>query len=356
MNSRIEETYRNYKKELKIAEKFYTITSYSYDLCTSLKDEDISFDPKLLGGRPDKNQSSYTPAEVEYNSVLSCEWVSLSDFSKREKLKYDDVEAKAENGEYGEVVENDGQKYIIWPTEYQFSDEKPEFGKKLFSVEVKQKIAVTKEISGENLKGFIKTYFKDLDKTTSDAQEILNRETFLLYWSAFEQYVKQMALVLFELFPEEVFKNKKYGKETMSLLDIYVQSKKFTDISELSSYILGTIIGNSAQGNKDSISKTIQFIRDCFMEKSDDPYTLWYVFHGERCQTSFIDVDNIRNIRNALVHENGGVSGELKSNSLYEEKNGTIFISNDTLERELFILKTVGYNLFNCVDKTAKKK
>lgn len=223
-------------------------------------------------------------------------------------------------------------------------------------MKVKQKVSLKAEISDEDLKGYIKTAFKDLNKTTSEAQEILNRETYLLYWAAFEQYVKQMEVVLFEIFPDEVFKNKKYGKETMSLLDIFVQSKKFTDMAELRDYILNSIIGLASQGNNDSVSKTIQFIRDCFIEKSKDPYVLWYVYEGERYQTSYVDIDNIRNIRNALVHKNGNMSKGLIDNSLLTEQGDTIIVSEKFLEREFLILETVGYNLYECIKDMAEKK
>ena len=356
MFSSIRETYENYKKELSIAQRFYMVTCCSYDLCTTLSDEDIRFAPRVLGNKPNRKECSYSPAEAEYKPILLCEWVTMLEYSHREKLSFEEVEKNAKKGVYGEVVNDEEQAFIIWPSKYQFSDKKPKFGKKLYSVEIKQNVKVKAEILDEDLKGYIKTAFKDLNKATSEAQEILNRETYLLYWSAFEQYVKQMALVLFEIFPDEVFKNKKYGKETMSLLDIFVQSKKFTDMSELRDYILNTIIGLAAQGNKDSISKTIQFIRDCFVEKSKDPYVMWYVYKGERYQTSYVDIDNIRNIRNALVHENGKMSDRLADNSLITEQSDTVIISEELLEREFLILETIGYSLYYCIKDMAEKK
>lgn len=356
MFSSIRETYENYKQELKIAQRFYIVTCCSYNLCTTLSDEDIRFNPRALDNKLNRKECSYSPAEAEYTPILLCEWVTMLEYSHREKISFEEVEKNAKKGIYGEIVYDEDQAFIIWPDKYQFSDTKPEFGKKLYTVEIKQNVNVKAEILDEDLKGYIKTTFKDLNKTTSEAQEILNRETFLLYWSAFEQYIKQMALVLFELFPDEVFKNKKYGKETMSLLDIFVQSKKFTDMSELRDYILNTIIGLATQGNKDSISKTIQFIRDCFIEKSKDPYVLWYVYKGERYQTSYLDMDNIRNIRNALVHENGKMSEGLVDNSLITEQSDTVIISEELLEREFLILETIGYSLYHCIKDMSEIK
>lgn len=356
MFSNIRKIYENYKKELKIAQKFYLVTSCSYNLCTTLSDEDIRFDSRVLENKPSRKNISYSPAETEYVPTLLCEWVTILEYSHRENISFEEVEKNAKKGVYGEVINDEEQEFIIWPSKYQFSDKKPEFGKKLYAVEMKPKVKVKTEISDEDLKGYIKVAFKDLNKTTSEAQEILNRETYLLYWAAFEQYVKQMALVLFEIFPDEVFKNKKYGKETMSFSDIFIQSKKFTNIDELRDYILSSIIGLALQGNKDSVSKTIQFIRDCFIEKSKDPYVLWYVYEGERYQTSYVDIDNIRNIRNALVHENGNMSKGLIDNSLLTEQGDTVIISEKLLEREFLILETIGYNLYQCIKAMDEKK
>lgn len=334
MFSNIKKIYENYKKELEIAQRFYIITSCSYNLCTTLSGEDIRFDSRVSVNNLNKKDISYSPAEMECAPTMLCEWITILEYSHREKISFKELEENAKTGIYGEVINDDEQEYIIWPSKYQFSDKKPEFGKKLYQVEVKQKVNVKAAVSDEDLKGYIKATFKDLNKTTLEAQEILNRETYLLYWAAFEQYVKQMAVVLFEIFPDEVFKNKKYGKETMSLLDIFIQSKKFTDMAELRDYILNSIIRLSSQGNKDSVSKTIQFIRDCFIEKSKDPYVLWYVYEGERYQTSYVDIDSIRNIRNALVHENGNMSKGLIDNSLLTEQGDTIIVSEKLLERE----------------------
>lgn len=359
MNCKVEDTYRNFTRELKIAQRFYKITVYSYDLCSSISDEEIDFDKKVVTEQLKGNkQVSYSPANVEIGKPeIKCEWITLEEFSKRENIEFQEVMKNYEEGKYGEVQIKENQKYIIWPIEFQFTNNRPEFGKKLFKVPVKQKASVNVTLTNPNdIKGYIKTAFKDIDKATSDAQKILNRETYLLFWTSFEQYIKQMALVLFELYPENVFRNKKYSKETMSYLDIYEQSNHMTDISELGTYILNTVISVTAQGNMDSISKTIQFIKDCFLEKAVDPYSTWYVYEGEKNTISYTVLDDIRKLRNVLVHENGKASEDIEQNSLITQldKDG-IIINDDILEREYLILESIGYNVYHCIKRAIEK-
>lgn len=351
--------YNDFIKELEIVNRFYQITIGSYGLFSIMSESPVEFKKDKFKDQIAGNRKrSYSPADSEVETpTLLCEWVSMEEYADREHASMDKVVLEGNAGELGEIVEDNGIKYIIWPSQYQFSDEKPKFRKKLYEVPVKQKMGVEIDISSqEDLLGLLKFQYGNPDKATCEATKVLNRETFLLYWSAFEQYIKQIAIALFEIYPEEVFKNKKYGKENMSYMEIYVKSNHFTDIQELRLHILDMIIGSIGQANRDSISKTIQFIKDCFIGAKDNPYETWYVFEGEKIRTSYVAVEEIRHIRNALVHENGMVwADEIRENSLVNEtEGGHVVVTKEMLEKVMMIIKSVGYNLYNCVLRKMK--
>lgn len=80
----------------------------------------------------------------------------------------------------------------------------------MVEVTVAETISFFPEIEGEvALESYIKGSFPSIKDATGNIMKILNRETHLLYWTAFEQYVKKMAIVLFEVLLDNVFMNRK---------------------------------------------------------------------------------------------------------------------------------------------------
>lgn len=363
MQDLIEKAYKSFQSEVSLAESFYNITVSSYDLCMIVSEQTETFgkvELKKLINREEK--PSYSPADREVGEIeCICEWITVDEYATRTQQNNQEIEKNAQLGLLGKVISKDGRDYIIWPKEYQNSVKKPEFGKKLFSASITQRASFSLNVTTkEELVSAIRSSVKDVNGATNSAKNILNRETYLLLWTAFEQYIKQMAASLFELYPNMVFSNKKYSKEEMSYGEIFEQSNQFTDITELGQYILNSIIGNSDKSNKDSISKTIQFIRDCFLDKSVDPYNTWYVFKGDKEDINYSTIDDIRNIRNTLVHDRGRVTDELNGNQLIKTlEDDYLIVDDELLIREKIILESVAFQIYQSVkkgtDKRAKK-
>ena len=349
MRGKITDTYENYKHECDIATKFYHFTVVSYAMMAMSIDNEP---PKESNKESIKNSvkkaaTSYTAASSSFDKddiKLVCEWIDLEEYSRREKMTIDEVKRQLQEGKLGKVHKRNSKEFVIWPKEYQFSKDLPEFGKKKFSIKVQQRRAAPIGVDNkEDLTALVKLQYKDIEKSADVAKDMLNRETFLLYWSLFEHYIQQIAVQLFELYPEKVLANK----------TIFDQSSKLTDIRELRDYIMGTVIGSTGGESKDTVYKTIEFIKNCFMMKDDDPYKAWYVIDDEKKWTSYYDLNEIRLIRNAMTHNRGHINKQLEKSTLITSVNddGTIVVDDKLLNSEKLILEAVANHVYICIKK-----
>jgi len=357
MGHLVHETYNEYQKELKVIEEFYELTIGTYEICSTITKAPRDFCLEKFSEAFKDCNVSYCPADINVESVeLLCEWVSIKEYASRYDIDESIVISMCNNGKCGPVIEKNGKKYIVWPKEHQNDINLPPVDKKKFRTRIARNQQISVEMDNEqDMIAFMQRRFRNIEKVTENAKMTLNRETFLLYWTAFEQYIAQIAFVLFEIYPEEVFKNRKYSKDTMSYLMIYEQSKKLTDIAELRQYILDSIISKANSGNKNSVNKTIQFISDCYMSKDIDPYKSYYIYKNERIDIDFSMLDEIRRVRNVLVHERGKIDVCINSFNIFVKTvDGCIIVDDDMLSKVHLILKAIGFNIYNCLKKDLK--
>ena len=352
----LENIYNNVIKEYNRIGRFNRLTSLTYDLALASVENGVN--DKAVFQIPDKipqKKMSYSAADREVEGVeLSRGWISLEEYSDKTGISLDEVLKNADNGDYGEVKEKKGKKVVFWPPEEQGRDDLPPVeSKNTYRVKfsVKGTVSYEKESGLEEMISYLGP--KDsLEKQTSEAILLLNRETFLLYWSTFEQYVKNMTFALFELFPEQVFKNKKYGKNQMTYLDIFEGSSKFTNIQDLKNHIISSILGDPGT-ERESISKQIAFIQDCYLDKKVSPYDTWYVINGEQKKIDYQVLDQIRLIRNALVHKTGEmVEDWVRIDLISRPADDRIVVNDDLLLKTEMILKSVTYNIYRLISKS----
>ena len=352
----LEKIYNDVISEYNRINRFNDLTSITYDLALASveKENNIKSLPKIK--KDDiKKEFSYSPADREIESVeLKCGWITYEEYSDKMGVSVDIVKEKAENGELGKIEEKNGKKVLFWTSQEMNSEEIPSVNSKnTYSIKYKIKGTAKCKVEGgvEEIVSFLGSTDK-LEKQTSEAKLLLNRETFLLYWSTFEQYVKNITVALFELFPEQVFKNKKYGKNQMSYLEIFEGSTQLTDIVALKERIIDSIISDPAT-DKEAISKQISFIKECYLERSEDPYKTWYVIRGEKNEIDYTVLDQIRKIRNALVHKNGEMIDEWDCIDIIERPtDNRIIIDDNLLLMEEMILKSISHNLYRLVSNS----
>lgn len=280
---------------------------------------------------------------------MSCEWVSLLEYANRENVSIDIVEEQADSGMLGPVHTEEGCKYIIWPKNQQKSDTLPEFGKKSFKIIAKQNIDAMIEIDNTEQALTILGKYPNLEEAIERSCQQLIPSCLLLYWTVFEAYVKDFIETLYCIHPEQVLK--KYGKNEMTLNAIFDGSHRFTDIESLKHKVLDEVL---AKYDRENISKLIEFVGDCYLSKGTDPFTAQYVCKGEKHLTSRSQLDQIRIIRNALIHDNGVISEkEWRRIDLLprDGENSVVNVSDDALNIVSFILKSIAYNLYQLTRK-----
>lgn len=361
--NQIKKIYDNFINEMEKVSKFYTITTLSYAMSShALKDTDKE---KLNQIRRDivkksmkMDRVSYTRASVsiaEGETDVLCEWVTLEEYAEREKIQFEQVIEEAETGKYGEIHVADGMKYIIWPPAYQSEKDKPEYPKKIYAVKVNQAVSfpvVVSDDSPEQIAALLGDY-KEFNAELERVGQLIHEQCYLSYWTIFEVFVKKLALALFELYPEIVFKNKKYGNDTIKYIDIFNTSEQFTSISSLKTYIMESIVETNGKVDNESIHSIINFIKECYMSNGVDPYKAQYVYNGEKIETSYVGLIQIKALRNSLVHDNGLITRKLLDEVDYLEQTvgESLIITDDMLSTEFYALEAIAENIFSLAQK-----
>ena len=230
----LEKIYNDVMKEYNRTSRFNSLTSLTYDLALASAENNTSdiVIPKKFRNIS-KKDISYSVADMEIEGIeLVRGWISFEEYAKKTGLAIEKIREKAAKGELGKVEKKKGKKVIFWSSEDQKLEELPPVdSKSQYKVKfvTKGTVEYKTELSLKEIVSYLGSA-KSLENKTSEASLLLNRETFLLYWSAFEQYIKKLTVVLFELFPEQVLKNKKYGKNQMSYREIFERSANFMNM------------------------------------------------------------------------------------------------------------------------------
>lgn len=357
MKSReIEKIYNDTMKEYNRISQFNRLTSLTYYLAlTSVEKKTDGNIMQVYFEKESKTNMSYSAADVKIEGVeLIRGWIGLEEYAQKTGLAIENIQEKADKGELGRVEIKKGKKVVFWPPNEQGNMDLPPVDSNndyMVKTAIEATVVREEELGLEEIISYLGTP-KTVEKQTSEASLLLNRETFILYWSAFEQYIKNITFSLFELFPEQVFKNKKYAKNQMSYLDIFEGSSKFTNIQNLKENIIYNILGEPGT-EREAISKQIAFVQDCFLEKSKNPYDTWYVIRGDHKEINYQVLDQIRIIRNALVHKTGEMDKDWdKIDLISKPEDNRIVIDRDLLLKTEMILKAVSFNLFHLISKS----
>ena len=353
----IEIIYDTTMDEYKRISHFNSLTSYTYELAlaSAENNKDKLKIPNInMSNINIKKIISYSSADVKIEGTeLARGWISLKEYAEKTGMTVEITEKKSLCGELGEVRKKNGIKVVFWPPSEQGNEALPPVDCKN-SYKVNMKITGTASLEQDFKLEDIIAYLGPADKLvkkTSEAIYLLNRETFLLYWSTFEQYIKNITFTLFELFPDQVFNNKRYVKNQMSYIEIFEKSSKFTSIQDLKEFIINSIIGNP-NTERESISKQISFIQDCYFSKNESPYDTWYVLNGEKQIISYQVLDQIRILRNALVHKAGYMREDWEKIDIIDKpEDNHIVVDSSLLIKTELILRSVSYNIYRLIKK-----
>ena len=351
---RIDNIYSQFCDEIKRVETFLHTTQASYIITDTMlpqySTQDINGAKKQLHSITNRDKMSYCAADRKVEEVeLVCEWVSVEEYAEKEHTDITSVQHMVENNMLGSVLQKDGVTYIVWPPSEQKREhnELPELGKKLFHVKVSQTGVSTAVISDPSMELSLALTNQTPDSMQDfmgKANTYLHELCFTSIWSAFEVFIKRLIYVLIEIDPHKMFAQKKIANKTMSYLDIFQKSSELSSIEDLKNYIVSLVIAEQEDGHQ-SIHSLINLIKDCYLQGSK-PYDTWYVFNGEKKQTSYSVLLTVKDARNSLMHD---VLSEQTDNPASKESFNAI--NEQTYTEYVLILRAIADNIVSLLRK-----
>lgn len=355
-----------YRRNSEKISDFYQLTDISYDLTQQLlfkhpKDEL----PKIKLPKINRNDLSYHMGCLKTESVeLICEWLSLSKYAEKANIPLNILQKEIKTGKYGKIVSDPvtGEEHIIWPPEKQSNDFPflPELGKKKFSVKVsitakaKAPIDLDPEDTS-NFEGIQKQYLAlahavgKPEEITKCSSELMNHSCFLLQWTIFEVFLKTTIQELIKQHPEKIVDRNKSGKPVLNYEQILEMSENFSSIEKLRGCLIQKEI-DLMQSNGDSVHNLINYLKSAFQFKRD-PYTAWYVIKGEKKTTRYLDLMEIKDVRNVLVHDSGIRSEEFsRKYPDVPNKDNQIIITDDYYQKIELIMNSIAFSIADSIE------
>lgn len=353
--------YEKFKSSQKAIDEFRNLLDISLNLTQQLlfrhsKDEVKSFTLPLHKIDPEK--VSYSMGDLD-SVELSCEWITLRDYAERTKASLMEVQKQASQGAIGPIQKDPktSKEIAIWPPEKQKlpMEKLPKPGGKSF----KAKILMSAQVPMDEADDFEKTQKTFLrlahsigepDQAADRAREVLCRSCFPLRWTQFEIFLRSSIHELFKKHPHMLASTSRAMKPTVSYANVVYLSERFTSINNLREALVEKEIERSETEGQ-SVHGLINFLKSSF-GFMEDPYKVWYVRNGQRYETDYNTLVEIKDVRNALVHDGGKVSDEFMGrfpNVPYRE--GVIVIDDDYHLKSTFVLKSIAYKITRIILK-----
>ncbi|NOS68333.1 MAG: hypothetical protein HOP33_00165 [Verrucomicrobia bacterium] len=315
--------YQSFKRNLKQIDEFSELSELAYGLTLQLlfrhPKEDLS---KIHIPKPRREDLSFCMDDRKIESIdVSCEWITLDDYANRTGTENSLVGDLAAKGMLGPVQQHptSGKQIVIWPKEKQVLPlaELPQVGKKTFSVKVSLTAQAPLNMDVEDMSQFenVQKSFLHLahsmgkpDEVGDRSKEMLHRSCFLLRWTVFEVFLRTTIHEMFRRHPEKLGKLKRAQKPTLSYSKIMSLSNAFSSVELLREALVEEQIKQS-ESEGDSIHGLINLLKSDFGFK-EDPYQAWFVMRGQRNECDYNTLMEIKEVRNALIHNDGNVASE----------------------------------------------
>jgi hypothetical protein len=294
------------------------------------------------------------------NVEMVCEWVSFEVYAEREKLSTEQVETTAGEGKLGPIREsNTGSRLLLWPPKYHTADESewPQVGMKTFHVTTTltaKAIHTARDPADmESFDSVQQEYLRlahalgEPARVAERATELLNRSAFLLEWIAFEVFLRSTVHELVRRHPGSLASGK-LGRENLTVEELMRLSAGLSDIGTLRDNLVNRVIERREYGGE-SIHGLLNLLKSQFKFKSD-PYEAWYVLRGERRNTSYNALVELKDTRNILVHDAGRVPPEfLKAHPAVPIRNGAIVVDREFYLRATLTLRSIAFSVAHTI-------
>lgn len=353
------EPYKNYLELYDYIDNFLSISSLSYGITKQLLNKHDKSELKSIDlPEPNKKELSFSMADINVTDVeFICGWISSSEYANKLEMSESEVMEKANLGMLGHKAEHpkSGECILIWPEEYQSKelDELPAPGKSKFKPKVSITAKSSLSIDTDELTGFEDTQKQlvrlahaigEKEKVTSKAETMLFQSSFLLNWTAFEVFIRESIHALYRAHPKKLTKGQKGAAHSLSYKDIFEMSAGFDDIEKLKFSLVETEI-EKHQKDGESITGLINFLKSEFKFKND-PYNAWYVLKGDRKNASFNRITEIKDVRNALMHNAGkDVDSLIVEYPHLQREDGNLIINDDYYHETALLMKSVAFSI-----------
>ncbi|MEA2033146.1 MAG: hypothetical protein U9N41_06140 [Euryarchaeota archaeon] len=357
--------YRIYTQNQKNIEEFAALTGLSYDLTRQLlfkhpKDQL----PKISLPKPREEELSFSMADQEPTSVkLKCGWLSFSEYAEECNLALEQVEREASEGKFGLVLKHPktGKDVVVWPPEMQSKplSALPEPGKYIMQTTIKGKAEAPLPLDPVDMDGFEqiqKSYLvlaHSLGKPSevaTHAEEMLNQSCFLLQWTIFEVFLRSTIQELIKRHPSKIASDSRGKKSTLNYEEILEMSSKFSSVEDLRDSLIQREI-ERVQAGGESVHGLINFLKTEFRFKRD-PYKAWYVLNGQRYITHYNDLIELKEVRNALIHD-GGTPPEsfFVTHPAVPKRGNAIVIDEEYCLKAKLILSPIAFSIAKSIDE-----
>jgi hypothetical protein len=354
--------YDSYRELVAQLDEFSSLTEYSYALAQQLLFKHPRDTVDLpTPESPGLKELSYGMGDQQVENVeMVCEWVSFEVYAERESLSSGQVEAAAEEGKLGPIRASDtGCRLLLWPPRYHAADESewPKVGMKKFHVTTivtARGICKARDLADMDSFDSVQQEYLRLAHALGEpaqvaerATELLNRSAFLLEWIAFEVFLRSTVHELVRRHPENLASGKP-GRENLTVEEVMKLSAGLSDIGVLRDNLVNRVIERQEHGGE-SVHGLLNLLKSQFKFKSD-PYEAWYVLRGQRRTASYNALIELKDTRNALVHDAGRVSPEfLKAHPAVPVRNGAIVINAEFHLNATLMLRSIAYSVAHTI-------
>jgi len=363
--------YKIYLKNTKQINEFEELTDISFGLSQQLLFKHDKNDLPKIDYSNDKdilNKISYSMGDLKVtNTKEKCKWVTIFDYAELASTTIEEINKLLANSELGTTSINPETKevLIIWPQTYKNKsfDELPEPGKKKFSVTLEINAVNDFEEDIEDMTNFESIQKKFLalahsignpEEVNKNAKNILYRSCFILQWTCFEVFLRNVVDDVVKQNPELLFDDKQSEKLSVTYKELFNYSKKFQDIESLQSKIIENEIAKQEGDNK-SVHGIINFLKAKLKFKKD-PYSGWYKLKGEHMLTCYNDLIELKDVRNSLMHDAGFANSSFFIDyPNVTNNNGEIIINSDYYLKSKLILRSIAFNIASLIVKKEYK-
>jgi len=292
---------------------------------------------------------------------MTCGWLSFEEYADKCNLPAEEVQREAHEGKFGTVATHPktGKDVIIWPPNMQSEplSALPEPGRYIIETEHRAAVPLTLDLGDQESFDQVQETILSLAHSIGEpedmakrAGEMLNQSCLLLEWTIFEVFLRSTIEELIRRHPSKIASGGKGMKSSLDYEEILEMSRNFTSLESLRASLTEREIERMQAGGE-SVHGLINFLKSGFGFKRD-PYEAWYVFNGERHTTHYTDLVELKEVRNALVHD-GGRPPKL----FFEEypavprRDNAIVIDNEYYLKGGLILSAIAFVIARCIDR-----